>query len=86
MTVASSHRPAGPKVCCNAMLLTEGFDEPSVDCILPLRPTKSRALYTQIVGRGTRLFEGKRDLMLLDFLWQTQEHDLCKPAALVASR
>lgn len=76
----------GPKVCCNAMLLTEGFDEPSIDCILPLRPTKSRALYTQIVGRGTRLFEGKRDLMLLDFLWQTQEHDLCKPAALVAAR
>ncbi len=76
----------GPKVCCNAMLLTEGFDEPSVDCIVPLRPTKSRSLYTQIVGRGTRLFEGKQDLMLLDFLWQTDEHDLCKPCHLVASR
>ena len=68
----------GPKVCCNAMLLTEGFDEPTVDCIIPLRPTKSRALYTQIVGRGTRLAEGKADMMLLDFLWLTQTHDLRK--------
>ncbi len=76
----------GPKVCCNAMLLTEGFDEPSVDCIVPLRPTKSRALYAQIVGRGTRLYQGKRDLLLLDFLWQTAQHDLCKPCHLVAQR
>jgi len=74
----------GPKVCCNAMLLTEGFDEPTVDCVIPLRPTKSRALYTQIVGRGTRLAEGKADMMLLDFLWLTQAHDLCRPAHLVA--
>lgn len=76
----------GPKVCCNAMLLTEGFDEPSIDCIVPLRPTKSRALYTQIVGRGTRLYPGKQNLLLLDFLWQTEKHDLCKPCHLVASR
>lgn len=76
----------GPKVCCNAMLLTEGFDEPSVDCIVPLRPTKSRALYTQIVGRGTRLYPGKDKLLLLDFLWQTEQHDLCRPCHLVATR
>lgn len=76
----------GPKLCSNAMLFTEGFDEPSVDCVLPLRVTKSRALYTQMVGRGTRLFSGKRDLLLLDFLWQTAEHDLCKPCHLIASR
>ena len=74
----------GPKVCCNAMLLTEGFDEPTVDCIIPLRPTRSRALYTQIVGRGTRLAENKADMLLLDFLWLTAEHDLCRPAHLVA--
>jgi len=76
----------GPKVCCNAMLFTEGFDESSIDCIVPLRPTKSRSLYTQIVGRGTRLHPGKTDLMLLDFLWQTQTHDLCKPCHLIAQR
>ena len=76
----------GPKVCCNAMLFTEGFDEPSIDCVIPLRVTKSRSLYTQMVGRGTRLFPGKSDLLLLDFLWQTEAHDLCHPCHLVASR
>lgn len=64
---------------------TEGFDEPSVDCIVCLRPTKVRALYCQIVGRGTRLFEGKDNLLVLDFLWHTEKHELCRPAHLVAS-
>lgn len=70
-------------VLCNSMLLTEGWDEPSVDCIVCLRPTKVRALYAQIVGRGTRLFPGKKDLLLLDFLWHTEKHDLCRPAHLI---
>lgn len=72
-------------VLCNAMLLTEGYDEPSVDCIVILRPTKSRALYAQMVGRGTRLCDGKEELLLLDFLWQTGRHNLCRPASLVAA-
>jgi superfamily II DNA or RNA helicase len=42
----------------NAMLLTEGYDEPAVDMVVPMRPTQSRSLYCQIVGRGTRLFPG----------------------------
>jgi len=46
-------------VLCNSMLLTEGWDCPSVDCVVVLRPTKVRALYSQMVGRGTRLFPGK---------------------------
>ena len=71
------------QVLCNSMLLTEGWDEPAVDCIVCLRPTKVRALYAQIVGRGTRLAPGKKELLLLDFLWQTQKHDLCRPAHLV---
>lgn len=70
-------------VLLNSMLLTEGFDEPSCDCICVLRATKVRALFTQMVGRGTRLAEGKRNLLLLDFLWLTQSHDLCRPACLL---
>lgn len=70
-------------VLCNSMLLTEGWDCPSVDCIVCLRPTKSRSLYCQIVGRGTRLCEGKKDLLLLDFLWHTERHELCRPAHLI---
>ena len=71
-------------ILCNSMLLTEGWDCPSVDCIVCLRPTKVRSLYQQIVGRGSRLYPGKDHLLLLDFLWLTQKHDLCRPSALVA--
>lgn len=71
-------------VLCNSMLLTEGWDCPSVDCIVVLRPTKIRSLYQQMVGRGMRLSPGKTELLLLDFLWMTERHDLCKPSALIS--
>ncbi len=70
-------------VLCNSMLLTEGWDCPSVDCVIILRPTKVRALYCQMVGRGTRLCQGKKNLLLLDFLWHTERHELCRPAHLI---
>lgn len=70
-------------VLCNSMLLTEGWDCPSVDCIVVLRPTKVRSLYCQMVGRGTRLCDGKKELLLLDFLWHTERHELCRPAHLI---
>lgn len=74
------------QVLCNSMLLTEGWDCPAVDCIVVLRATRSRALYAQMVGRGTRLSPetGKTHLLLLDFLWHTANHELCHPAHLVA--
>ena len=70
-------------VLCNSMLLTEGWDCPSVDCIVVLRPTKVRGLYCQMIGRGTRLSPGKDHLLLLDFLWMTEKHELCRPASLI---
>lgn len=72
-------------VLCNSMLLTEGWDCPSVNCIVVLRPTKVRSLYCQMVGRGTRLSPetGKENLLLLDFLWHTSRHELCRPAHLI---
>ena len=72
-------------VLCNSMLLTEGWDCPSVDCVVVLRPTKVRSLYCQMVGRGTRLSPetGKEHLLLLDFLWHTDKHELCHPAHLI---
>ena len=70
-------------VLCNSMLLTEGWDCPSVDCVVVLRPTKIRSLYCQMVGRGTRLNPGKDHLLLLDFLWHTERHELCHPASLI---
>jgi len=73
-----------PSVLCNAMLLTEGYDCPSVDCIVVLRPTRSRPLYAQMVGRGTRVDKGKKNLLLLDFLWMHERHALCRPSHLIA--
>lgn len=71
------------QVLCNSMLLTEGWDCPDVDCIVVLRPTKVRSLYCQMVGRGTRIAPGKDHLLLLDFLWNTERHELCRPAHLI---
>ena len=77
---------AGPgTVLCNAMLLTEGWDCPSCDCVVVLRPTKVRSLYCQMIGRGTRLSPGKENLLILDFLWLCMKHNLCRPASLVSN-
>jgi superfamily II DNA or RNA helicase len=48
-------------------VLCEGFDEPSVEAAIIARPTKSKALLIQMVGRALRLYEGKKDAYLLDF-------------------
>lgn len=61
----------------------EGVDIPDCDCVVCLRPTKVRSLYSQIVGRGTRLAPGKENCLVLDFLWLSTRHDLCKPACLL---
>lgn len=73
------------QVLSNAMLLTEGFDDPGIDCVVVLRPTRSRPLYAQMVGRGTRIDEFKDNLLLFDFLWMHQRHSISRPAHLVAS-
>ena len=57
------------------MLRTEGFDLPEIDCILVARPTKSPLLLTQIIGRGTRVADGKEDCLIIDTAqWQREEH------------
>jgi DNA repair protein RadD len=48
-------------------VLTTGFDAPNIDCVAMLRPTLSPGLYYQMVGRGFRLCEGKKDCLVLDF-------------------
>jgi superfamily II DNA or RNA helicase len=68
----------------NAMLLTEGFDDPSIDCVVVLRPTRSRPLFAQMIGRGTRTDCLKDDLLLLDFLWLHNKHSVTRPAHLIA--
>ena len=63
---------------CNASLLIEGYDCPEISCVVPLRPTKSFPLFAQMVGRGTRICPGKKDLLLLDFLWEHEKHRLIR--------
>lgn len=63
-------------VLANCAVLTEGYDEPGVDCVVIARPTKSRALYTQMVGRGTRRHPAKADCLVLDVVGATAEHSL----------
>ncbi|MCQ8877678.1 DEAD/DEAH box helicase [Pseudoalteromonas shioyasakiensis] len=55
------------KFLINVSVLTTGFDAPHVDFIAILRPTESVSLYQQIVGRGLRLSEGKRDCLVIDY-------------------
>lgn len=63
-------------VMANCAVLTEGYDEPAVSCIVVARPTKSRALYTQMVGRGTRRHPEKAECLVLDVVGASAEHSL----------
>lgn len=60
----------------NCAVLTEGFDEPSLEAVMVGRPTKFHGLYVQMVGRGTRLHPGKKDLLVLDIVGASQRHEL----------
>lgn len=64
------------QVVANCGVLTEGYDEPSVSCVVVARPTKSRALYVQMVGRGTRRHPDKTDLLVLDVVGASDELSL----------
>ncbi len=64
------------KVLASCMVLTEGFDDPGVDCVLLGRPTKSRPLFAQMCGRGLRLAAGKEDCVILDFADLAGRHNL----------
>ncbi len=78
------------RVVANCAVLTEGFDEPSLDCIIVARPTQSLSLYQQMLGRGTRTYPGKTDCLILDVVGVSTRHTLhtvatlfgCAPATL----
>ena len=63
-------------VLTNCMVLTEGYDEPAIDCILMARPTKSAGLFVQCVGRGARKSPGKTNCLVIDFVDATSKHKL----------
>lgn len=70
----------------NVGVLTEGVDVPITSCVAVGRPTKSRALYTQIVGRGLRTVEGKRDCLIIDFTGISGRHNLIGPEDILGGK
>lgn len=58
----------------NVEVLTTGFNEPKIETIVFLRPTQSTALFKQMLGRGTRLSEGKTNCLVLDYTTNTECH------------
>ncbi len=64
------------QVLSNCMVLTEGYDEPAIDCIIMARPTKSQGLYIQCVGRGARTSPEKEDCLVVDVADNTARHTL----------
>ena len=64
------------RVLVNCALFTEGFDVPQIAMVAIARPILSRSFYAQMVGRGTRIADGKRDLLVLDFVPANCRHSL----------
>jgi superfamily II DNA or RNA helicase len=63
----------------NCAVLTEGWDCPSISAVVVLRPTKSRSLYAQMIGRGTRMSPGKIDCLVCDLTSNSDDHTLVTP-------
>jgi superfamily II DNA or RNA helicase len=78
--ILARHRAGITKVIANCMVLTEGYDDPEVDCIIVARPTKSKGLYIQMVGRGLRVDPARpyddQDCLILDVVGANALHDL----------
>lgn len=70
------------QVVANCGVLTEGFDNPAISCVAIARPTRSPVLYTQMAGRGLRLFPGKTECLILDLVGATEDNKLCTLADL----
>lgn len=85
------HRKGAVQVLCNCAVLTEGYDDRGIDCIVMARPTLSRVLFVQMIGRGTRVEEGlsnlvearrsglaisKPECIVIDVVDNTKKHDL----------
>ncbi|MEE8397371.1 MAG: DEAD/DEAH box helicase [Desulfobacterales bacterium] len=71
------------QVIANCMVLTEGYDEPTIAGIILARPTKSGLLYTQMIGRGTRLYPGKANVTVVDIVDATKDHRLTTLPSLI---
>lgn len=72
------------QVMVNCQVLTEGYDEPSIKCLLMARPTMSKLLYTQMIGRGSRTFPGKEKCKVIEFT--DNNYDVCNLGSLLDAK
>lgn len=84
LEVLADYRAGNIQCLCNYGLFTEGYDLDAITAVVIMRPTKSRPLYCQMVGRGVRPADDE-DLIVLDFPWVSGMHQLVKPAELFFS-
>ena len=84
--VLGAYQDGSIQFMVNVGVLTEGFDAPATACIAMARPTKSRGLYAQMIGRGTRIAEGKADCLVLDFVGNSGRHRLVTTADVLAGK
>lgn len=84
--VLERYQRGDTRILVNCALFTEGFDAPRTACVAIARPTKSRALYAQMVGRGTRLAPGKADCLILDLAPSNMRHALVAPVDLLLGK
>lgn len=64
--ILERHRTRKTQILSNVDVLTEGYDDPAISCVLMLRPTESWGFYCQAIGRGLRLFPGKANCIVID--------------------
>jgi superfamily II DNA or RNA helicase len=79
--IINEYRNGDIQVLTNCQVLTEGFDVPATSCVIVARPTKSRGLYQQMVGRGLRRHPGKGECVVIDF--NDRVHTLCNSIILL---
>ena len=84
--IVRKYRDGSIQFLLNCQVYTEGFDAPETACIAVARPTKSRALYAQMLGRGTRIAEGKENALVLDFVGNAGRHTLVNPTDVLAGK
>lgn len=73
-TILHRFKTGSLRAVANVNVLTTGFDAPGTDLIALVRPTESAGLYVQMVGRGTRIAEGKDNCLVLDFAGNVRRH------------
>jgi superfamily II DNA or RNA helicase len=81
--IVEDFRIGNLQMLVNVRIATEGWDVPDIGCIIQASPTLSWPLYVQEIGRGTRIYPGKTDLIVIDVVDNTSRHNLCTVPAIL---